>query len=216
MTTFSTSILVIDDHDMILRGAAAALHEEIPGAQVVIARTAAEALEQAAAKHFAAIVADLNLPGRGGLDMIRQMRRLAPKSPIIVHSMHSEEQFGLAAMRAGARGYVCKADGGDLLAKAVRTVMSGRAFVSDDLLNRLAFLAADPDCADPHEQLSDRELQVYRLIVEGKSGKEIAHQFSLSPKTVSTYRARLLEKMRMQSESELIRYALERRLFASD
>ncbi|MBS1829701.1 MAG: response regulator transcription factor [Acidobacteria bacterium] len=210
------SILVIDDHDMILRGAAATLHEEIPGAQVVVARTASEALEKAAAEHFAAIVADLNLPGRGGLDMIRQMRRLAPRSPIIVHSMHTEEQFGLAAMRAGARGYVCKADGGDLLAKAVRTVISGRAFVSDDLLNRLAFLASDPDCADPHEQLSDRELEVYRLIVDGKSGKEIAHQLSLSPKTVSTYRARLLEKMRMQTESELFRYALERRLFSTD
>lgn len=216
MDNLTISILLIDDHDMILRGASATLHDEIPGAEVVIARTAAEALSAAASGRFSAIIADLNIPGRGGLDLIKEMRRLAPKSPIVVHSMHSEEQFGLAALRAGARGFVCKADSGDRLPKAVQTVMSGRAFVSDDLLNRLAFLAVDPDSGVPHEQLSDRELQVYRLIVDGKSGKEIANQLVLSPKTVSTYRARLLEKMKMQSESELIRYALERRLFSTE
>lgn len=211
-----TRVLLIDDHEMILRGAAASLQASIPGVEVVLATVAAEALAAAASGGFSAIVLDLNMPGRGGLDLMREMRRLAPKSPIVVHSMHSEEQFGLAAMRAGARGYVCKADGADKLADAVRTVLSGRAFVSDDLLNRLAFLAIDPAGVDPHEQLSDRELQVYRLIVEGKSGKEMANDLCLSPKTVSTYRARLMEKMRMHSESELIRYALERRLFASE
>jgi len=214
MDSTKVRILLIDDHEMILRGASDTLREQIPRAEVAVARTAAAALEQAGSGQYAVIIADLNVPGRGGVDLIKEMRRIAPKSPIVVHSMHSEEQFGLAAMRAGARGYVCKADRGELLVKAVQSVMAGRAFVSEELLNRLAFLALEPNSAEPHEQLSERELQVYEMILNGKSGKEIANELSLSPKTVSTYRARLLEKMHMQSESELIRYALEHRLFA--
>jgi two-component system, NarL family, invasion response regulator UvrY len=210
------AILLIDDHEMIHRGIVSVLAQAMPQHQVICVVTADEGLRLVTSSELDAVIVDLNIPGRGGLDLIREIKRLAPKTPVLVHSMHGEEHFGVAVARAGAQGYVSKAEPTERIVQALETVIAGRPFYSQRLYEKLAVLAAAPSTEAPHEQLSDREMQVFRLIVAGRSGKEIAGELSLSPKTVSTYRTRLLEKLQLNSDSDLVKYALTRGLFADE
>jgi DNA-binding NarL/FixJ family response regulator len=167
-----------------------------------------EAIDKLQSTDWDVIVLDISLPGRGGLDALRDMKRLRPSVPVLVLSMHAEDHYALRALRAGASGYVNKESAAEDLSGAVRKVLAGGTHVSARLAETLAKSLRNDASRPPHERLSDRELEVMRGLAAGKTVKEIGIELALSEKTVSTYRTRLLEKMQMRTNAELIQYAL--------
>jgi len=176
------------------------------------ARTAQEALAMTAKEQWDAAVLDVTLPDRSGLEVLKEMKRLRPKMPVLILSMHPEDQFAVRMLKAGASGYLTKESAGDELVGAIEKVLRGGRYISSSLAERIAsYLDVDVQKA-PHERLSDREFLVLRMIASGKAVGQIARQLNLSVKTVSTYRARLLEKMHMKNNAELTHYAVSRKL----
>jgi len=205
-------VLVIDDHGVVRQGLRQILAET---ADIIIgadASTASEALVCARAERWDAILLDLGLPDSHGLDVLKQLRREQPDVPILVLSMHPEDQFALRAIRAGASGYLTKTGAVDALATAIRTVVSGQHYLSSWLADRLAREATGDPTKAPHEQLSDREYQVLMRIASGKTTKDIAAELTISPKTVGTYRSRLAEKMSLSTDAELTAYVFRHHL----
>ncbi len=205
-------VLVIDDHGVVRQGLRQILAET---ADIIIgadAATASEALVCARAERWDAILLDLGLPDSHGLDVLKQLRREQPDVPILVLSMHPEDQFALRAIRAGASGYLTKTGAVDALATAIRTVVSGQHYLSSWLAERLAREATGDPTKAPHEQLSDREYQVLMRIASGKTTKDIAAELTISPKTVGTYRSRLAEKMSLSTDAELTAYVFRHHL----
>lgn len=180
----------------------------MPGVEVAEAANGDEALA-ALAEKFDAVVLDLSMPGRDGFDLLAEIKHRFPKLPVLIMSLHGEEQFAVRALRAGASGYLTKSTAPEHLVAAITKVLRGGRYVSESLAERLAAGVGGPEVGSPHERLSDREFDVMRGIASGRSVSEIAAQMHLSVKTVSTYRTRLLEKMGMSSNAELTRYALE-------
>lgn len=201
-------VLLVDDHTVVRRGVRAILEDDMPGVQIAEATNGDEALA-ALAEKFDAVVLDLSMPGRDGFDLLAEIKHRYPKLPVLIMSLHSEEQFALRALRAGAAGYLTKASAPEQLVAAITKVLRGGRYVSEALAERLAAGLGGSDTGSPHERLSDREFDVMRGIASGRSVSEIAAQMHLSVKTVSTYRARLLEKMGMSTNAELTRYAIE-------
>ncbi len=152
------------------------------------------------------------MPGRSGLDLLIELKRERPNLPVLILSMHSEEQFAVRALKARASGYITKQSAPKELINAIRKVHRGGKYVSPSLAESLAFELGDGDGKSAHEKLSGREYQILRMIATGRTPKEIAAELNLSEKTVATYRTRLLEKMNMKRNAELIRYAVENRL----
>lgn len=201
-------VLLVDDHAVVRRGVRAILEEEMPGVSIGEAGNGDEALA-ALAEKFDAVVLDLSMPGRDGFDLLTEIKHRHPKLPVLIMSLHGEEQFALRALRAGAAGYLTKSTAPEQLVAAVTKVLRGGRYISESLAERLAEEVGTATTANPHERLSDREFDVMRGIASGRSVSEIAAQMHLSVKTVSTYRTRLLDKMGMTSNAELTRYALE-------
>lgn len=155
------------------------------------------------------VVLDINMPGRSGNEVLREIKRFKPKLPVLVLSMHPEDQFAVRMLKSGAAGYLTKESAGDELVGAIKKVTTGGRYISASLAERLAsYLDIDVQKA-PHERLSDREFLILRMIGSGKQVSQIARELSLSVKTISTYRARILEKMDMKNNAELTRYAVE-------
>jgi DNA-binding NarL/FixJ family response regulator len=173
------------------------------------ADTAALVRQRLSESHWHMVVLDLSMPGGSGLDMVRMIKEASPGTRILVYTMHAEDQFGVRAVRAGADGFLSKDQPADRLIEAVRKILTGHRFVSDELLDKLAVNLARPERRLPHESLSDREYQVLRSLGGGRSISEIAADLQLSVKTVSTYRTRVLEKLDLRSTADIIRYALE-------
>jgi DNA-binding NarL/FixJ family response regulator len=148
------------------------------------------------------------MPGPSGLDVLKQLKQLQPATRVLILSMHPEDQYAVRVLRAGAAGYLTKNTASDLVAEAVKKVLAGGTYVSAALAESLADRLNEDPAKAPHEKLSDREFQILRLIAAGKSVKEIGFDLSLSIKTVSTYRTRLLHKLKLTTTAELIRYAL--------
>ncbi|HEY5922480.1 MAG TPA: response regulator transcription factor [Kofleriaceae bacterium] len=201
-------VLLVDDHAVVRRGVRAILEDHMPTLAIAEAATGDEALA-ALNEKFDAVVLDLSMPGRDGFDLLTEIKHRHPKVPVLIMSLHGEEQFALRALRAGASGYLTKSTAPEQLVAAVTRVLRGQRYISESLADRLAADAGGAVPASPHERLSDREFDVMRGIASGRSVSEIAAQMHLSVKTVSTYRARLLDKMGMSSNAELTRYALE-------
>jgi two-component system invasion response regulator UvrY len=201
-------ILLVDDHAVVRRGVRSILEDNMSGVQVAEAANADQALT-ALSEKFDTVVLDLSMPGRDGFDLLAEIKHRYPKLPVLIMSLHSEEQFALRALRAGASGYLTKSTAPEQLVTAITKVLRGGRYISESLADRLAAGVGEPDTGSPHERLSDREFDVMRGIASGRSVSEIAAQMHLSVKTVSTYRTRLLEKMGMTSNAELTRYALE-------
>ena len=199
--------LITDDHSIIRLGLRQALLEQYPTALFAEAPNAFEALEHARTAPFDAILLDITMPDRSGLDILADLKSAQPDTPILVISMHGEEQFALRALRAGASGYINKSELADEVVTAVRKMLAGRRYVSATLAERLAADAAGSASNASHEALSAREFEVLRMIANGRSGKEIASALSLSYKTVSTYRARILQKLHLQTNFDLVEYA---------
>jgi two-component system invasion response regulator UvrY len=203
-----TRILLVDDHAVVRRGVRDILTEALGKVTFGEASKPSEAMDCLSQVEWDVVVLDISLPGRGGLDALRDIKRLYPTLPVLVLSMHAEDHYALRALRAGAAGYVNKESAADELAGAVRKVLSGGTHVSVRLAETLAKSLRSDTTRPVHERLSDRELEVLRGLAAGKTVKQIGAELALSEKTVSTYRTRLLEKMQMRTNAELIQYAL--------
>ncbi len=171
-----------------------------------------EALELARKEPFDVVVLDISMPGRGGLDVIRDLRAARPGIKVIVLSMHSEEQFAVRSLRDGASAYLTKSSADGELVDAIRAVASGRRYITQEVAERLAYYVECDSELPPHERLSQREYQVLLLVGSGLTLSEVAARLALSPKTVSTYRARILSKMGLATSAQLIKYAVDHRL----
>lgn len=204
-----TRILITDDHAILRQGLKQILADEIVGAKFGEAGDSAQAVAMLHKEVWDVLILDINMPGRNGFEVLDDVRRHFPRLPILVLSSTPEDQLGLRAIRSGAAGYLNKQTAPEQLVDAVRTVLTGGQFISDALSQKIvADLRRDTD-RPRHETLSDRELQVFKLTVAGKSLKEIAADLSLSAKTISTFRARIFEKLGVKNDVELTRYAQE-------
>lgn len=205
-------ILIADDHAVFRRGLRETISEAFPKVTFGEAKTALETLESVRRHDWEVLILDISMPGKSGLDILNDLKRLRPKLPILLLSMHPEEQFARRALKSGAAGYLTKESVPEELKEAVRKVLTGGRYVSATFAEKLAVDLREGADIPIYELLSDREFQVLRMIASGKTVKEIADEIALSVKTVSTYRARILEKTGMKTNAELIRYALQTQL----
>ncbi|MEP7374434.1 MAG: response regulator transcription factor [Chitinophagaceae bacterium] len=205
-------ILIADDHAIVRKGLKQILLEEYPSAVIGEVADTEGLLAEVISNSWNIVVCDMNMPGRSGLDALNQIKQVAPDIPVLIMSMYPEDQYALRVLKAGASGYLEKETIHDDIIKAIQTVQLGKKFITPSIAEKLADAFHDNSGKLPHELLSDREFDVFKLIASGKSVSEIAGKLSLSTTTVSTYRARILEKMGIRSNAELTRYALERKL----
>ena len=206
------SILIADDHEVVRRGVCQILHENLPDVNLGEATSGEAVLEQVQNHEWDLVILDLGLPDKPGLEVLKQLKLNYPRLPVLVLSIYPEDQFAVRVLRAGAAGYMTKETASEELVKAVRKVLCGGKYVSELLAEKLALDLEAPAHGPPHETLSDREYEVMLKIAAGSSIKEIAYQLGLSTKTVSTYRERILLKMMMKTNAELIYYAITRNL----
>jgi DNA-binding NarL/FixJ family response regulator len=201
-------VLIADDHAILRRGLAEILMREVQGAVCGEAENASQVLAQVQRHAWDLVILDINMPGRSGIEVLGDLKRLYPKLPVLVLSMYPEDQYGRRLLKAGASGYMNKDSAPEELIKAMRKVLAGGRYVSPALAEKLA-LELDEGRERPlHETLSNREFEVLRMIASGRTITQIAEELHLSATTVSTYRARILEKMKMTSSAELMHYAL--------
>lgn len=202
-------ILIADDHPVVRRGLKETLSEAFPRVTFGEAKTAQETVDRVGKENWDVVILDISMPGKSGLDILDDLHHLRPKLPVLLLSMHPEGQFARRALKAGAAGYLTKDSVPDELRDAVRRVHGGGRYVSASMAEKLAFDLRRKADAPAHELLSGREFQVLRMLASGKTVKQISDEISLSVKTVSTYRARILEKIGMKTTAELIRYAIQ-------
>jgi len=208
-------VFIADDHTIMREGLKQLLLAAGDLDVVGEARDGHEVLQQVRALEFDVLLLDMSMPGKSGMDLIKQVKAEKPKLRILVLSMHQEHQYAVRAIKAGASGYVTKESAATLLVAAIRKVAGGGAFISAEVAEALALAAMPHSEGPPHAALSDREYQVLRLLGSGQTVSDIARDLSLSVKTVSTYRMRVLEKLGMRTNAELMRYAIENGLLES-
>jgi DNA-binding NarL/FixJ family response regulator len=201
-------VLIADDHALIRHGLKQVLEQESDFGPPGEAGNSEELLDQIEQRSWDAVILDIGMPGRSGLEALSELRRRRPHLPVLILSMHSEEQYAIRAIKAGAAGYLTKSHAASELVKAIRRVVAGKKYVSPALAEVLANAVESGEERPLHEILSDREYHVVCRIAAGKSVSEIAGETSLSVKTISTYRARALEKMKMATNADLTRYAI--------
>jgi len=205
-------ILIADDHLIVRKGLRQILSEESDIGEVGEAQDSQEVLELVRKRDWDIVILDIKMPGRGGIDALKELKQLHPKLPVLILSMHPEDQYAVRALKAGASGYMTKESAQEELVKAIRKILQGGKYVSPTLAEKLAFDLEGKIEKPLHETLSDREYQVMLLIASGKTVSEIAEELSLSVKTIDTYRTRILEKMKMKTNAELIRCAIKNKL----
>ena len=199
-------ILIADDHSIVRRGLKDILRDEFPSAEITEVGDAASLMLKIIRESWDIVISDLSMPGRTALDVLPEIRQQAPKLPLLILSIHPEEQYAIRVLKAGAAGYLNKDLAPDELINAVRRVLSGRKYITPLVAEKLADFSDQPKVV--HEQLSDREFEVMKLLAAGKSVSEIGALFHLSATTISTYRARILKKMHMKTNADLIQYAI--------
>jgi two-component system, NarL family, invasion response regulator UvrY len=204
-------ILIVDDHGIVREGLRQLLAAKFPNAVFGEARTAREALTLLK-QPWHVMLLDITMPGQSGFDVLTQIRVIQPELKVLVLTMHSEDQYALRVLKAGASGYLTKETASQEVVSAVSKVLAGGKYVSATLAENLVANLNSPSPKSPHESLSDREYQVLRMLAIGKSVKEIGYDLSLSIKTVSTYRTRVLKKLNLHTNADVIRYAIEHRL----
>lgn len=201
-------ILIADDHAIVRKGLIQILRDEFPAIEVKEVANSQEVLESVESHTWDVILLDISMPGRSGIDTLKDVRARGVKAPILVLSMHPEEQYAIRALKAGASGFMNKENTTEELLNAIHLVLSGRKYITPSVAEKLIDMG-DTDDSPTHERLSDREMQVLQLIASGKTVSEIADQISLSVNTISTYRSRILEKLALTNNAELTRYALD-------
>ena len=205
-------ILVADDHEVVRKGLVKVLAETLQPIKVDEARNGQEAVSKVSKSEYDLVVLDLKMPGKSGLDVLKEIKEHRPKLPVLILSMHPEEQFAIRAIRAGASGYLTKESAGDELVLAIRKALKGERYISGSLAQILAG-ELDSDSEKPlHEILSDREYQVMLMIASGKTVGAIAGELCLSVKTISSYRTNILLKTGMKNNSEITHYAIKNEL----
>ena len=205
-------ILIADDHAIIRKGLKQILLEEYPSATIEEVNDAEAAINKTITNEWDILICDLSMPGRSGLDVLQHVKQNLLKLPVLILSIHPEEQYAIRALRAGAAGYLSKDAATEELVKAVQRILQGRKYISSSLAEIMASELDQDTSKPPHELLSDREFHVFKLIADGKSVSEIAEQLSLSITTVSTYRSRILDKMEIKTNADMTRYALENKI----
>ena len=205
-------ILVADDHEVVRKGLVKVLAETLQPIKVDEASNGQEAMSKIWKGGYDLVVLDMKMPGKSGLDVLKEIKQHQPKLPVVILSMHPEEQFAIRAMRAGASGYLTKECAGEELVLAIRKALKGGKYISDSLAQILAG-ELDNDSEKPlHEILSDREYQVMLMVASGKPVGAIAKELCLSVKTISSYRANILLKTRMKNNAEITHYAIQNKL----
>ncbi len=205
-------ILIADDHTIVREGLKQIL-ADVPDIKVAgEASSGQETLKKVRSHPYDILLLDISLPGMSGLDVLKQIKCIKPKLPVLVLSMYPEEQYATRSLRAGAAGYLTKESASDELIAAIRRVAAGRRYITTSLAERIAGDWAVPEDKPLHETLSDREYQVFCLIASGKTAKEISKTLALSIKTVSTHRSRILKKMEMDNNAQLTHYAVKHNL----
>lgn len=205
-------VLIADDHPIVRQGLKQIIAET---SDMIVAEEASNGLEvlnKVGASNCDVVLLDISMPGRNGVDILRQLKDERPRLPVLILSIHPEEQYAVRALRSGASGYLTKESAPDELIAAIRKVSMGGKYVSSSLAERLAYELESIDEQLPHNTLSDREYQIMLLIASGEKVTEIADRLSLSIKTISTYRSRILEKMKMKNNAELTYYAIKNHL----
>lgn len=205
-------ILLADDHAIVRKGLKQILLEAYPTAVIEETSDAEELAKKALFEEWDVVICDLSMPGRSGLDALKQIKQSFPKLPVLIMSMYPEDQYATRVLKAGASGYLSKSSIHDELVKAVEAVLRGKKYITPAIAEQLLESFQTEGNEHPHHLLSDREFDVFKLLASGKTNLEIADQLSISTTTVSTYRARILEKMHLRSNTELTRYALEKNL----
>lgn len=205
-------VLVADDHAIVRRG----LRQILAETQDVLvggeAASASEVMRLVREQRFSAVILDISLPGANGLELLAEVHKERPELPVLVLTVHSEDQYAVRAIRAGAAGFLTKESAPERLIEAVRKVAGGGRYVSPELAEKLASTLAGQNQGAPHERLSDREFEILKMLASGKTVSQVAQVLSLSVKTVSTHRTRILKKMDMRTNAELTSYAVRARL----
>ena len=207
-----TKILIADDHAIVRKGLKETLEEELGQLIFGEASNGREVLEQVRREKWDLVLLDIGMEGRSGLETLEEIRKASPRLPVVIISMYSETEFGVRALKLGAAGYLSKQSAADELVNAVKRVLGGGRYITPALAESLALQLQGESQKPLHESLSNREIQVMRMIALGKSLKEIADELCISVKTVGTYHTRLLSKMDMRSDVELTRYAMLNKL----
>ena len=205
-------VLIVDNHAVVRRGLKEILERELEGSICDEAENAEQAITKVRGQDCDLVILDIKMPGRSGIDVLRDIRQERRELPVLIFSVHPEDQYARRVLKAGARGYMNKENSPEELIKAIKRILAGGRYVSPALAERLAWDLSESGGQQVHEVLSDREFEVLQMIAYGKTVSLIAEELHLSVATVSTYRARILEKMRMTNTVELIRYAFSNHL----
>ena len=207
-----TRILIADDHSVVRKGLRQILLEGFPNAHIEEVPDAEEMIKKIIQGEWSVVISDLSMPGRSGLEALGQIKQINPKLPVLILSIHPEEQYALRVLKAGASGYLSKDMAPDELVNAVQRVMLGKKYITASIAEKLASVLDNDSDRLPHENLSDREFSVLKMLAAGKSVSEIAESLFLSVTTVSTYRSRILTKMNMKNNADLTLYSVENKL----
>ncbi|MBS1932379.1 MAG: response regulator transcription factor [Bacteroidetes bacterium] len=205
-------ILIADDHSVVRHGLERILLKEFPSAHIEHVADGDELLKKATQEKWDIIISDVSMPGKTGLEVIQQIKEQHPKLPMLMLSVHPEEHYAIRALKAGASGYLNKDMAPEELIKAARSVLLGKRYITPSLAEKLADQLGSNTSTLPHETLSDREFEVFKLLASGKSIQEIAALLFISSSTVSTYRSRILEKMGLKTNVDLTMYAIANKL----
>lgn len=207
-----TRILIADDHSVVRRGLRQILLDGFPNADIAEVADADELIRQVVKNDWDVIISDLSMPGRSGLEGLQQIKQIKPKIPVLILSIHPEEQYAVRMLKAGASGYLNKDMAPEELVNAVQRVMLGKKYITPSIAEHLASVLDHPEDRPLHELLSDREFSVLKMLAAGKSVSEIAEDLYLSVTTVSTYRTRVLTKLNLKTNADLTLYAIEHKL----
>lgn len=204
--------LIADDHAIVRKGLGQILREEFPDSTIQEVANSNEVLEHVRKNIWDIILLDISMPGRNGIETLKQIRTEGFKAPVLMLSMHPEEQYAIRVLKAGASGFLNKESATEELLMAIHKILSGKKYITDSVAEKLAETVTDKSGKSAHELLSDREMQVLQLLSSGKTVSEIADEISLSVNTISTYRSRILEKLSLNNNAELTRYAIDNNL----
>lgn len=205
-------VLIADDHDIIRKGLRQILQDAYPECVVKEAADGQELLNKIATESFDLVISDITMPVVSGLEALKVLRKEHPQTPVLILSIHAEELYATRALKSGAHGYLTKAFAEGELLKAVEALLHGKKYITPVVAEQLSNLLNDPDVMPHHSMLSDREFEVFKLIAMGYSISDIANAIDLNSSTVRTYRARILEKMKMKTAADIIRYAIEHKI----
>ena len=206
------NILIGDDHSIVRKGLRAILLDAFPNAHIEEANDGVEILKKVLKKKWSIIISDISMPNKSGLEVLKEIKQISPKTPVLILSVHSPDQYAVRTLKAGASGYLTKESAPEELVKIVKHILSGHKYISPEIAEILVDYHADEHGLALHETLSDREFEVLKLIASGKTISEIGSTLTLSINTISTYRSRILEKMKMKTNAELTKYAVTNNL----